>query len=67
MVKPGRLLNQATQGAARHFSPWLEAPDRSCWTCTNAIGYDGIHLWCERARMVVVMPCGRWERCPGSD
>ncbi len=26
---------------------------------------DGVHLWCERHRLVVVFPCGWWERKPG--
>ena len=25
---------------------------------------DGFHLWCERHRLVVVFPCGWWERGP---
>ncbi|MGA8051300.1 MAG: hypothetical protein WCA09_14075 [Burkholderiales bacterium] len=40
---------------------------RSCWTCARAIGYDGVHLWCRHFRLVVVQPCGLWEREPGCD
>jgi len=46
----------------QHFTPWRAADDRSCWTCAHAIGYDGVHLWCERHRVVVAFPCPCWER-----
>jgi len=50
----------------RHFSPWL-AVQRACSTCTHAVGMDGAHFWCQRHQIVVVMPCGCWEREPGCD
>lgn len=50
----------------RHFSPWLN-PGGDCATCAHSIGMDGPHFWCKKHRIVVVMPCGCWEREPGSD
>jgi len=50
----------------RHFSPWLDV-QHACATCTHAIGMDGPHHWCQRTSIVVVMPCGAWEREPGTD
>jgi len=51
-----------------YFSPWQGAPSRDCQTCRHAIGTpDGHHLWCERHRLVVVFPCGWWERKAVSD
>jgi hypothetical protein len=49
-----------------HFSPWLDQ-HHDCATCVHSIGTDGPHLWCQRTRIVVVMPCGSWERAPGVD
>jgi hypothetical protein len=61
-------VNSATQGLGedRAFSPWLD-PGRDCGTCAHSIGMDGPHLWCQRTRIVVVMPCGSWQREPGTD
>jgi hypothetical protein len=51
-----------------YFSPWQEGLERDCRTCRYSIGQpDGIHLWCERHRLVVVFPCGWWEREAGAD
>lgn len=50
---------------ANQFSPWRDAPERSCWTCAHATGYDGVHLWCRQHRLVVLTPCGWWERGQG--
>jgi hypothetical protein len=51
-----------------YFNPWRGAPERDCRTCRYAIGRpDGIHLWCEKHRLVVVFPCGWWEREAGAD
>jgi hypothetical protein len=50
----------------RYFSPWLDAR-RDCATCAHSIAMDGPHLWCQRVGIVVVMPCGAWERAPGAD
>ena len=50
----------------RLFSPWGDAR-LTCATCAHSVGYDGTHLWCEKHRIVVVMPCGAWEREPGAD
>ena len=50
----------------RHFSPWGDA-QKVCATCTHSLGYDGTHLWCQFHRIVVVMPCGSWEREPGTE
>jgi len=33
----------------------------------HSIGYDGVHLWCDQHRLVVVDPCGWWQREPGCD
>jgi hypothetical protein len=56
----------AQVGAQRHFSPWLDV-ERGCRTCEHAIGTDGPHLFCRRFEIVVVMPCGAWQRAPGCD
>ena len=53
--------------AIRHFAPWRDTAERSCWTCAPSIGYDDLHLWWQRAGRVVVMPCGSWERSARSD
>lgn len=50
----------------RHFSPWLDQV-RTCATCTHSRGTDGPHLFCQRIERVMVMPCGSWEREPGTD
>lgn len=55
------------QHGAGYFSPWSDWEGRSCVTCAHSIGYDGFHLWCQRAEVVVVMPCGSWERGAGCD
>ncbi len=52
---------------AAHFTPWTDSADRSCWTCAHSTGYDGVHLWCVRHRLVVVFPCACWERGAGCD
>ena len=54
--------------ASRHFSPFPKDYDRlNCRTCAHGRDRDGLHLWCERHRVVVVMACGCWEREPGTD
>jgi hypothetical protein len=50
----------------RYFSPWVDAR-RDCAKCAHSIGMDGPHLWCQLTKIVVVMPCGSWEREPGTD
>ena len=50
----------------RCFSPWLD-PAHDCATCTHSIGNEGPHLWCELSQIIVVRPCGSWEREPGTD
>ena len=61
-------MGEAAQSSSyRPFTPWTGSADRSCWTCAHAIGYDGVHLWCERFRLVVIDPCGCWERGSGCD
>jgi len=56
------------QQHARYFTPWQAWDEtRTCWTCAHSIGYDGVHLWCQRAQLVVVIPCGSWERRAGCD
>jgi hypothetical protein len=57
-------LDQTQQ---RHFSPWRDSAQRACATCTHSLGIDGPHYWCQHHRIVVVMPCGCWEREPGTD
>jgi len=49
------------------FTPWVDSAERSCWTCTRAMGYDGVHPWREQHRRVVVDACGYWERGAGCD
>ncbi len=52
--------------AAATFSPWRDNSARDCRTCVHAMGReDGVHIWCLRHRLVVVFPCGWWEREPG--
>jgi len=60
-------MNQPQQSEDRHFTPWTGGAERSCWTCAHATGYDGVHLWCERFRLVVIDACGCWERGAGCD
>ena len=55
------------QPSHQHFTPWIANDQRSCWTCRHAIGYDGVHLWCQHFRLVVIDPCGVWEREAGCD
>jgi hypothetical protein len=62
-----RGATREPQPAHQHFTPWADGPERSCWTCTHAIGYDGVHLWCQQHRLVVIDPCGWWERGAGCD
>ena len=50
-----------------HFTPWADGADWSCWTCAHSTGYDGEHLWCEQHSLVLVAPCGWWERGAGCD
>jgi len=61
-------MNEPVQARPAHrtFSPWLDV-GRDCRTCAHSIGMDGPHLWCQRTRIVVVMPCGAWERGAGCD
>ena len=55
------------QATPQHFTPWTGSAERSCWTCAHATGYDGVHLWCTRFRLVVIDACGCWERGAGCD
>jgi hypothetical protein len=61
VIEPAQQL-----GEHRTFSPWVNA-SRDCRTCVHSIGMDGPHRWCQRTRIVVVMPCGAWQREPGAD
>lgn len=46
-----------------YFTPWRGTVDRDFHTCRYSIGTpDCLHLWCKRHRLVVVFPCGWWER-----
>ena len=52
----------------RFFRPFGDSgPERRCATCRYAIGWDSVHVYCQRARIVPVYACGRWEREPGCD
>ncbi|KPK05885.1 MAG: hypothetical protein AMJ64_10585 [Betaproteobacteria bacterium SG8_39] len=52
----------------RFFHPFGErATDRRCAACRHAIGWDSVHVFCQRARIVSVYPCGHWEREAGAD
>lgn len=62
-----QYLEPTHESVQRYFTPWQDGGERSCWTCMHSIGYDGTHLWCQRARLVVVFPCGSWERGAGCD
>ena len=57
------------QQAYRHFSPFWDAPEGwDCRTCAHSVRQiDGHHLFCQRARIVLVDLCGRWERPAGED
>ena len=35
-------MNQPQRSSYRHFTPWRDHGDRSCWTCAHATGYDGV-------------------------
>ena len=53
---------------ARFFRPFADADAaRACASCRHSIGWDSVHLYCQRAAIVSVYPCGHWEREPGSD
>jgi hypothetical protein len=66
-MSPTYNAAMATGTLQQHFTPWTASEARTCWTCAHSIGYDGTHLWCQRAAHVVVMPCGSWERGAGCD
>ena len=66
----------APPGAAAHglwpqtvfFHPFgASDAQRSCATCRHSIGWDSVHVFCQRARIVSVFPCGHWEREAGCD
>ncbi|MDX1376142.1 MAG: hypothetical protein R3357_11295 [Burkholderiales bacterium] len=64
------MVHPAHTGArpqAVFFSPFGAAEGRSCATCRHSIGWDSVHLFCQRARIVPVYPCGHWAREPGAD
>ena len=44
--------------------PWIVS---RCATCRHSIGWDSVHVFCNRAAIVAVYPCGHWEREAGSD
>jgi hypothetical protein len=53
--------------AEGYFTPWREASEHDCHGCRYSIGRpDGFRLWCERHRLLVVFPCGWWEREAGT-
>ena len=46
-----------------YFNPWRADQGGDCRTCRYSTGQpDGTHLWCSHHRLVVVFPCGWWER-----
>jgi hypothetical protein len=51
-------VNEPAQDRPEHrtFSHRLDVR-HTCHTCAHSIGMDGPHLWCQRTRIVVVMPC----------
>jgi len=52
----------------RFFQPFgSDDVSRSCTTCRHSIGWDSVHVFCQRARIVSVNPCGHWEREAGCD
>jgi len=54
--------------AEAYFNPWRGNAERACATCRYSLGQpDGIHLWCEQHRLVVVFPCGWREREIGAN
>jgi len=60
-------MNQSHEPVRRHFSPWTDNDQRSCWICAHVSGYDGVHLWCVRHRLVVVDASPWWARGAGCD
>jgi len=57
-----------TNSPPRFFRPFGErTPEQRCGTCRYAIGWDSVHVFCQRARIVAVFPCGHWEREAGCD
>ncbi len=59
-------MNEPQRSEHFPFTHWTNNADRSCWTCAYAIGYNGVQLWCERFRIVVIDARGCWERGAGS-
>ncbi len=65
---PPATVIDSGQTQPRFFRPFGDAaPERRCATCRHAIGWDSVHVYCQRARIVPVYACGRWEREPGCD
>lgn len=58
---------EATQPHTVFFSPFGVPEARACATCRHSIGWDSVHVFCQRARIVSVYPCGHWEREAGCD
>jgi hypothetical protein len=66
-MPPGSNPGPAVARTA-HFHPFGESnAARSCASCRHSIGWDSVHVFCQRARIVAVFPCGHWEREAGSD
>jgi len=59
-------MNEPQRSEHFPFTHWTNSADRSCWTCAHAIGHDGVQLWCERFRIVVIDARSCWERGAGS-
>lgn len=59
-------MNEPQRSEHVPFAHWTNNADRSCWTCAQAIGYDGVQRRCDRFRIVVIDARSCWERGAGS-
>jgi hypothetical protein len=66
--KPSPPEIESAAAQPRFFRPFGNgATDQSCASCRHSIGQDSVHVYCQRARIVPVYPCGHWEREAGCD
>ncbi|MCG6953971.1 MAG: hypothetical protein LJE90_16490 [Betaproteobacteria bacterium] len=68
MSSAKRLTYGVNAHSPQFFRPFGDAEsDHGCASCRHSIGWDSVHVFCQRARIVAVFPCGHWEREAGSD
>jgi len=67
-LRPSSTVAREPAPHLRFFRPfWESDPQRNCRSCRHAIGWDSVHVFCQRAAIVPVYPCGHWEREAGCD